>query len=36
MRQQTPGTATTHNVEDGVKDLAQGMYSGASRSSRGR
>jgi hypothetical protein len=35
--QQTPGTATTtHNVEDGVKDLAQGMYPGPPISFRGR
>src|SRR5215218_5573873 len=36
VRQKTPGTATTDDVEDGVKDLAQGVYSGTSRSFRGR
>src|SRR5918998_728810 len=30
VRQQAPGTATTEQVEDGVKDLTQGMYSGSS------
>jgi site-specific DNA recombinase len=28
VRQQAPGTATTEHLEDSVKDLAQGMYSG--------
>ena len=36
MRQQAPGTSTTHEVEDGVEDLAQGVYPGAPRSFRGR
>src|SRR5215210_4192841 len=36
VRQKTPGTATTDYVEDCVKDLAQGVYSRASRSFRGR
>jgi hypothetical protein len=30
--QQAPGTATTEHVEDSVKDLTQGMYSGSSGS----
>src|ERR671917_652037 len=28
MRQQAPGTATAHHVEDGIEDLAQGVGSG--------
>jgi hypothetical protein len=34
--QQAPSTVTTDYVEDGIKDLAQGVYSGASGSFRGR
>jgi hypothetical protein len=30
--QKPPSTAAANDVEDGVKDLAQGVYSGASRS----
>lgn len=29
VRQQAPGTSTTHEVEDGLEDLAQGVYPGA-------
>jgi hypothetical protein len=36
VRRQAPGTAATHDVEDGIEDLAQGVYPGASRSFRGR
>ncbi len=36
MGQESPGTATTHDVENGVEDLAQGMYSGPSGSFRDR
>jgi hypothetical protein len=35
MRQKPPRAAAANDVEDGVKDLAQGMYSRASRSFRG-
>src|SRR5215211_8236469 len=36
VRQQAPSTATTHDVEDGLKDLAQGVHPGAPRRFRGR
>ena len=31
MREQAPGTAATHHVEDGIEDLAQGVHPRASR-----
>jgi hypothetical protein len=34
--QQAPSTAATNYVEDGVKDLAQGVYPGPSGGFRGR
>jgi hypothetical protein len=34
--QESPGTAATHDVEDGIEDLAQGVYPGTSGRSRGR
>ena len=30
MRQQSPGAAATHDAEDGVENLAQGVYPGSS------
>jgi hypothetical protein len=36
VRKQAPGTATTHDVEDGIEDLAQRVYPGAPRSFRSR
>ena len=35
MGQKTPGTATTHDVEDGLEDLAQGVQPGAPGDFRG-
>jgi hypothetical protein len=34
--QESPGAAAANDVEDGVEDLAQGMYSGPSGSFRDR
>jgi hypothetical protein len=34
--QESPGTAATHEIEGGVKDLAQGVYPGTSWRSKGR
>jgi len=34
--QQTPSTTATYDVEDGVKDFAQGIYPGPPGSVRGR
>src|SRR5215212_3615947 len=34
VRQESPGAAAPHNVEDGVEDLTQGVYPRASGSSR--
>jgi hypothetical protein len=36
VRKQTPLAATTHDAEDGVEDLAQGVQPGAPRSFGGR
>jgi hypothetical protein len=36
MRQQAPGTSTADNVEDGVKDLTQGVLPGPSGGLWGR
>ncbi len=35
MREQAPGAAPTHDVEDGIEDLAQGVDPRASGGSRG-
>jgi hypothetical protein len=35
VREQTPGAAATHYIEDGVEDLARRTHSRTSRSSRG-
>jgi hypothetical protein len=36
MWQQAPSTPTTHDVEDGVKDLTQGVHPGSSGGLWGR
>jgi hypothetical protein len=36
VRQQAPGAPATHDVEDGVDDLAQGVHPGAPGSFGGR
>lgn len=36
MRQGSPSASATHDVEDGVEDLARGVHPGSSRGSRGR
>ena len=36
MGQESPGAAAANDVENGVEDLAQGMYSGPSGSFRDR
>src|SRR5215211_6283761 len=36
VRQQAPSTATTHEVEDGIEDLAEGVHPGAPGHFEGR